>query len=270
MPDSNPSLIKTVVLTGAAGRLAQFIRPMLASCAAEVRLCDKVDTEPLFPNERSFSCSLEDSDSVSELLQDATAIVHFAGYPREGDWDVILASNIVPVATLWEEARRARVGRIVYASSNHAVGLYPRSTVLNGTETPKADSRYGISKVFMETVAQYYSDKHCISGFGIRIGHCAEKPTDARMLSHWISPRDLAHMVHLGLTASYQSELVFGVSRNSRSWWNNDRAAELGYCPKDSSDDFYDEVASKTTADPIAEYFQGGSFASFQYENSIP
>ena len=127
---------------------------------------------------------------------------------------------------------------------------------------PRPDGRYGATKVFMEAVAQLYADKHGLRAFGMRIGYTGPEPLDARMLSHWLHPQDLAQLIEVGLTADYQHEIVYGVSDNSATWYNNRRAEELGYRPRHSADVFAAELAGKVTQDPVAERYQGGSFAA--------
>ena len=49
---------------------------------------------------------------------------------------------------------------MVFASSNHAVGFYPRHHRIGTDVTARPDSRYGVSKVFGEAVGALYADKH--------------------------------------------------------------------------------------------------------------
>ncbi|WP_354675077.1 NAD-dependent epimerase/dehydratase family protein [Cupriavidus alkaliphilus] len=254
-----------VVLTGAAGRLAQHVRPMLAAACREVRLCDVRPVTPQVVNERAFQCALDDAGELSALLAGADMVVHFAGYPREAAWDVILPANVASVANLWEAARAAGVQRIIYASSNHAMGLYPRATTVGSDDLPRPDSRYGVSKVFMEAVAGLYAQKFGLKGFGMRIGHCSPEPLDARMLAHWISPRDLAQLVRVGMDADYDEAIVYGASDNAASWWDNARAHALGYRPQDSADRYREALKHKVSDDPLAEHFQGGDFAAAEF-----
>lgn len=256
-----------IVLTGAAGRLGSALRPALALLCKELRLVDKTPVQPAHPHEVAMELNLDDAASVRTALAGCSAVVHFAGYPREAQWDVLLPANIVGVINLWEAAHAQGVQRIIYASSNHAVGMYPRSEIIENKIHPMPDSRYGVTKVFMESMAQLYATKHGVRGFGIRIGHSAPRPSDARMLSHWVHPDDLAALVAIGLQADYESEIVYGVSRNTRSWWNNARAEALGYAPQHSADDYAAELASRTSANAAEEYFQGGSFAAQGFDN---
>jgi uronate dehydrogenase len=257
-----------IVLTGAAGRLGSTLRPRLASLCKHLRLLDSVRIENTQPNETAFKLDLNDADALMAALSGCDAVVHFAGYPREADWNTLLAANITGVISLWDTALRAGVSRMIYASSNHAVGLYDRQKRLNEDVPPRPDSRYGVTKVFMESVAALYAVKHGMKGFGIRIGHSAPEPSDARMLSHWIHPEDLAALVKIGLQADYECEIVYGASANTQSWWINQRAGELGYKPRHSADTFAQLLVDKRSNDPIAEYFQGGSFASDGFTNA--
>ena len=58
-------------------------------------------------------------------------------------------------------------------------------------------------------------------------------------LSTWISYDDLTQLVDIGIKhKSMHNEIVYGASKNKKSWWNNSRAYRLGYKPKDSADRF--------------------------------
>ena len=174
----------------------------------------------------------------------------------------VLDANIRTVINLWECAANAGVNRIVYASSNHAVGYYPRDTRIDTRAPAKPDGRYGATKVFMEAIAQLYADKHGLRAFGMRIGYTGPAPLDARMLSHWLHPDDLAQLIEVGLTAHYHHEIVYGVSNNSATWYDNRRAEALGYRPQHSADVFAPQMEGKVTDNPVAERYQGGPFAA--------
>lgn len=251
-----------VLLTGAGGKVARQIRPYLAPACAELRLCDIVPIEAAHAHETVHIADLCEAAALPALLHGVQAVVHFAGYPREADWDTLLPANIVAVARLWEAAVAAGVKRIVYASSNHAVGYYPRQRRIDSRTAPRPDSRYGVSKVFMEAVASLHADKHGLRALGLRIGHCAAAPSDARMLANWVHPEDLAALVQVGLTADYHHDTVYGVSHNAASWWDNRRAEALGYRPRHSADAWTPALVGQLSGDAVAERYQGGSFAS--------
>jgi len=102
-----------------------------------------------------------------------------------------------------------------------------------------------------------------------RIGNFGEKPIDKRRLSIWISPRDYTQLVRIGLEhPDIRYEIVYGVSGNQRSWYDNSNAERLGYRPQDNSEPYAVAVLAAEAgqpADPIAEYYQGGTFCAAEY-----
>jgi uronate dehydrogenase len=254
--------LNRILVTGASGKVARSVRPQLSALCEELRLTDIVPVEITGARQTAVMADLADPAAAPALVDGVDAIVHFAGYPREAPWSVLLDANIRTVVNLWEAAAAAGVQRILYASSNHAVGYYPRSEKIDSRVLARPDGCYGASKAFMETVAQLYADKNGLRAFGMRIGYCGPEPLDARMLSHWLHPEDLAQLIELGLTAEYHHEIVYGVSANSATWYDNSRAEALGYHPRHSADIFAAGLADKVTDDPVAERYQGGSFAA--------
>ncbi|WP_151633091.1 NAD-dependent epimerase/dehydratase family protein [Noviherbaspirillum aerium] len=253
---------KCILFTGANGKVARQVRPFLVGMCDEMRLTDIASVDTLLENETFHQANLNDDDSLTRLLAGVDAVVHFAGYPREADWSVLLEANVLAVAKLWDACVASGVKRIVYASSNHAVGFYRRSETIDSRVFPKPDSRYGVTKVFMEALASMHAEKSGLQALGIRIGYCGAEPLDARMLSHWVHPEDLASLVKIGLKSSQLNDVVYGVSANSRSWYDNSRAAALGYMPRHSADRFAAQLEGVRENDDIAETYQGGKFAS--------
>jgi uronate dehydrogenase len=253
---------RRILVTGAAGKVARSVRPQIAALCNELRLTDIVPFDATGPNQDVHVADLADAGTLPALLEGVDAIVHFAGYPREASWQVLLDANIRIVVNLWEAAAAAGVRRILYASSNHAVGYYPRNEHIDSRVPARPDGRYGATKVFMEAVAQMYADKIGLKAFGMRIGYCGPEPLDARMLSHWLHPEDLAQLIEVGLKADYHHEIVYGVSANSATWYDNRRAEALGFRPRHSSDIFAAALAGRVTNNPVAERYQGGSFAA--------
>ena len=134
--------------------------------------------------------------------------------------------------------------------------------------TPKPDTRYGVSKVFGEALGSLYSDKYGVGTLSIRIGNVDQRPADVRRLAIWISPRDLAQLVRIGLEhPELHFEIVYGMSNNKRAWWDNANAFRLGYQPRDESEDWADDVLAggpNDTDDDAAETYQGGTFVSLE------
>jgi uronate dehydrogenase len=193
------------------------------------------------------------------------AIVHLGGYSVEGPWESILQANIIGCYNVFEAARRNGVKRVLFPTSNHAVGFYRRDQTIDHRVYPKPDSRYGVSKVFGEALGSLYADKYGMEVFMMRIGNVNPVPIDKRRLSIWFSPRDLAQLVSIGIEhPDIKFEIVYGISRNKRAWYDNSNAFRLGYRPQDDSEIFAQEVLQKEkpSTDDIAETHQGGIFCT--------
>src|SRR5215470_8805527 len=125
MADANDAS-RRIVFTGAAGGIGTMIRPLLAPLYPGLVLSDKVPPKDLSANERFVAADLAKPDEVAAALEGAHSVLHFGGYSVEGPWDTILQANIIGCYNLFEAARQAGVKRVIFASSNHAVGFYPR------------------------------------------------------------------------------------------------------------------------------------------------
>ena len=252
---------KTVLMTGAAGGVAGHLRRELAG-RYRLRLSDVRPVRDLARPEAFARANLARPADCARITKGVDAIVHLGGYAVEGPWAAILEANIVGCYNLFEAARRNGVERIVFASSNHAVGFHRRDHVIDHKAEVRPDSRYGVSKVFGEALGRLYADKYGLEVFCIRIGNVHPVPLDKRRLSLWSSPRDLAQLVSIGLEhPDVRFEIVYGISGNRRAWYDNANATRLGYRPQDDSEAHAQEVlAREQPGDPIAEMYQGGLF----------
>jgi len=254
--------MKTVLITGAAGDIGSHLRRELAGKYA-LRLSDVRPIAKLARGEKFVRGDVSRMKDMLAVTRGVDAIVHMGGFSVEGPWETILEANIVGTYNVFEAARRNGVKRILFPTSNHAMGFYPRSRIIDEHTYPKPDSRYGVSKVFGEALASLYADKYGIEAFCMRIGNVNPRPVDKRRLSLWISPRDFAQLVTIGIEhPAIRFEIVYGVSGNKRSWYDNSNAARLGYRPLDDSETFAAEVLrnEKPGADPLSEKYQGGMF----------
>ena len=254
--------MKTVLLTGAAGDVGSHLRRELAG-RYRLRLSDLKPVANLGANEEYMRADIAEMEQVGPLMKGVDAIVHLGGFSVEGPWEVIHRANIVGCYNVFEAARVHGVKRILFATSNHAVGFYRRDETIDHRVYPRPDSRYGVSKVFGEALGSLYADKYGLEVFNMRIGNVNPRPIDKRRLSIWISPRDLAQLVAIGIEhPDIKFEIVYGVSGNQRSWYDNSNAARLGYKPQDDSEGQAAEVLKneKPGADPRTETYQGGTF----------
>jgi len=256
--------VKLILVTGAAGSAAGLLRPLLRA-DYRLRLSDLAAVADATPDEEVAPADLTDLDAVLRAVKGVDGIIHLGGFSVEGPWQTILDANIVGAYHLFEAARQMGVKRIVFASSNHAVGFYRRDETVGHDVTPRPDSRYGLSKAFGEALGNLYADKYGAEVLSIRIGNVDERPRDRRRLSIWVSPRDLCQLIKIGLERpGLRHEIVYGISDNARAWWDNSNALRLGYRPQDRAEDFADEVLAASpplTAAP-ADVYQGGPFVA--------
>jgi len=268
-PPEPPLPRPRILLTGASGAVGSILRPLLGSVYGPIRLSDRVEpAEPPGPGETFVRADLGDPAQVAAMVEGIDAIVHLGGCSVEGPWDDILQANIAGTYHLYEAAHRAGVSRVVFASSNHAVGFYPRDRTVGPDVTLRPDSRYGASKAFGEAIGALYADKHGLRVFNIRIGNVATAPLDRRRLAIWLHPADLLQLVRIGIEhPQVHYEIVYGASDNARTWWDNRRAHELGYRPTARSEDHAARVLARPeTPDPVGDRFQGGTFCSQEYD----
>ncbi|GAB4042785.1 MAG: NAD(P)-dependent oxidoreductase [Rubrivivax sp.] len=253
-----------LLLTGAAGALGGMLRPRLKAYCEVLRLSDRAPLGEAAPGEELQVADLTAPGAAEAMVAGVDAIVHLGGISVEDEWERILASNIDGLVRLYEAARRARVRRIVFASSNHATGFYRQDEVIDARALPRPDTYYGLSKAFGENLAQLYWDRFGLETVSLRIGSCTPAPTDRRMLATWLSHDDLERLVVAALTAPVVGHtIVFGCSDNTTTFWDNRLARHLGWRPQDSSEPWRAEIEARQgpvdPRDPASRY-QGGRF----------
>lgn len=263
--------MKKILITGASGDVGSRLRKIFKGVYPDIRISDIKKPVDLRADEQFVQADLANIGEVEKIVDGIEGIVHLGGFSVEGPWETILNSNIVGCYNLFEAARRARVKRIIFATSNHAVGFYPRIRRIGTNDAVRPDSRYGVSKAFGEALGAMYAFKYGIGVTGLRIGNVADAPADLRRLSIWLHPEDLAQLVRIGLEhPDIRYEIFYGVSDNARAFWDNEAAFRFGYKPKYRAEDFRDHALAaqaKLPADPVGDWYQGGPFCSNEFES---
>jgi uronate dehydrogenase len=267
------AVMETVLITGAAGGIGTRMRKLLKDVYPRLRLSDIKAPSDRDADEDFIPADLARLSDVEKIVDGVQGIVHLGGHSTEGPWDTILNSNIIGCYNLFEAARRHGVERVVFASSNHAIGFYPRQRRIGTDDPVRPDSRYGVSKAFGEALAALYAYKHGLRVTSIRIGNFGDAPADKRRLSIWISPEDLAQLIRIGLEhPDVRCEIFYGASDNARSWWDNSAAFRFGYRPQGRAEDHRDAALTadaKLPSDPIGEWYQGGPYCSDEFDGGI-
>ncbi|MEI5099879.1 NAD(P)-dependent oxidoreductase [Streptomyces sp. PmtG] len=238
---------RTVLLTGAAGGLGTLMRGLLPPYGYALR---SLDQRPVEGDPDALRVDLADRAALREAVRGADAVLHLAGISLESTFDKVLKANVEGTYHLYEAVREEGVRRVVFASSNHAVGFTPRPVgddpLIPVTAPRRPDTFYGLSKSLGEDLAQYYWDKHGVETVSVRIGACFPEPADVRMLSVWMSPEDGARLFHAALTApDVGHTVVYGSSANTRLWWDLGPARALGYAPRDDSERFAEKLVAE-------------------------
>jgi uronate dehydrogenase len=262
--DTGATLVNRLLLTGAAGGLGRELRRRLPAYCKVLRLSDVAELGDAAAHEEVMPAALEDRAAMLGLLAGVDAVVHLGGISTEQPFDAILPANIVGVYNLYEAARIHGVRRIVFASSNHVTGFYRQNEVISPLDPVRPDGYYGISKAFGENLSRFYFDRYGIETVCLRIGSSFPEPVDRRMLATWLSYDDLERLVLASLSAPVVGHsIIYGMSDNAVTWWDNTPARHIGYRPQDSSERFRAarEAAQPEIdlADPAA-VFQGGGF----------
>jgi uronate dehydrogenase len=229
--------MRTVLVTGGAGRIGTYLRRGLPALGWRPRLLDRVPPTPGADAE-TVTADVTDRAAVAAAVTGVDAVVHLAGVMRaDAEFGEILTANIDGTFAVLDAARQAGVRRFVYASTNHANGFTPRSAGFPSPGGDRPDSYYGVSKLFGEALGRLYADRYGMQVACLRIGSCFDAPRNPRMLGTWLSPGDAVRLVHACLThPDLDYAVVYGTSANSRNWWDLSPARALGYEPRDNAE----------------------------------
>ncbi|MGI9112623.1 MAG: NAD-dependent epimerase/dehydratase family protein [Gaiellaceae bacterium] len=252
--------MRRVLLTGAEGTIGTAVREHLAGRYELVSLT--LMPQP-FP---SHVADISDLDAIEPAFADVDSVVHLAASPGlETPWEDVLRNNLIGTYNVFEAARRAGASRVVFASSNHVVGMYeldgaPGLYELDDGRTYdhraeiRPDSLYGVSKAYGEALGRLYMERHGLRVFCLRIGavRANDDPTaptanplldlDAegrrnRLRAVWLSRRDCAELIARCLDVDeVRWAVVYGVSANARRFWDLEHARELlGWAPEEAA-----------------------------------
>lgn len=257
--------MKRVVVTGSAGLIGRMLMDAW-------RDGDRYEAVGLARSEGDYTDVLADTtdlDALVEAFTGADAVVHLAGSSEVSSiWDDVLQNNIIGLRNVFEAAKMAGVKRVVFSSSNHAVGTFETANQpdiwdindgrqIDHTSEIMPDSLYGVSKAYGEAMARYYVDHHGLEIICLRIGGCmgtendtypellwdAERDNEPRIREKrmrvravWLSNRDCVHLIERSIEAEVSWALVYGISDNPRKLWDIEHAREvLGYQPQDAA-----------------------------------
>ena len=231
-----------VLITGAAGRIGRSLAEHLHD-RYDLRL-HYHRTVPENPPVRDLvRADIARYEEVAPMLEGMDAVVHLAGDPStRGSWESVRDSNIVGTYNVFGAARQAGVRKIVFATTNHVMGMYDRDQQwpIYGQQPVRPDSLYGVSKAFGENLGRYYVDQYGLSVICLRIGWFLPEPKDEISRWMWLSPRDCAQITWRAIATDLPYGVFYAISGNSgRHWDITDTIEKLGYRPEDDAERFY-------------------------------
>lgn len=261
--------MKKIVLTGAAGRIGSVIRAHFDALERPLWLTDIRSCAAVGPRETARVGDLGDIAFVRQLLTGADTVIHMAGIPDDRPLADLIGPNFLALNHLYATALELGVRRVIFASSNHATGMYPSGQKIDTRVAVNPDSDYGASKVWGEALGRMYWEKHGIETICLRIGSFAERPVSVRHLSTWHSYPDFCRLLDASLAAPATGfEIIYGVSANTRAWWDNSTSS-VPYRPLNNAEDYAQEIlGSAVPVDPVEARFQGGDFAARYFSRS--
>ena len=255
-----------VVVTGAAGSIGQVVTLGLGDRGHEVVGVDRLP-EPDGYDGPWHQIEVADPDAVADVFAQTRpdGVVHLAGHPGEASLPDSLTSHVVTTAALLDACVEYGTTRFVYAGSNHAVGRTPRTDLLSVDTRPRPDTFYGVGKVAAEALMSLYTDRYGIDTVSCRIGSFREQPTSTRNLSTWLSHDDAVRMFHAALTTPAPGfAVLYGISANTRGWWDLEPGRTLGYDPQDDADAYADHIEAQDD-DDVEGAHVGGPFVTGTY-----
>jgi uronate dehydrogenase len=248
-----------VLLTGAAGSIGRVLSLGLADRGHEVVGLDLVP-QPDGTDGAWHTADCTDPDAVADVFaaesagSQIEAVVHMAGYPGEASLPESLTSHVVTTAALLDAMVEHGVTRFVYGGSNHAVGHTPRAGLPDGLLTAETrlrpDTFYGVGKAAAEALMSLYADRHGLDVVSCRIGSFLPEPQTSRNLATWLSHDDCVRMVDAALTTPAPGfAVLYGISRNTRAWWDLAPGRALGYDPLDDAEHWADRIEARPEDD---------------------
>ncbi|HXX83935.1 MAG TPA: NAD(P)-dependent oxidoreductase [Casimicrobiaceae bacterium] len=273
--------MKRIVVTGAAGDAASQLRPHLLVRGYRLH-CIDIGPTTTSRGETAVVADVTDRAAMTREFAGMDAVVHLAACTTDADWPDQVKLSVEGTIEVFEAARACGIERVVYASTNHVVGLYPRpphGPARGSREVLLPDSRYGVAKAFGESVSALFAYKYAMRVLVIRIGNVNSHPVDRRRLGIWLSPRDFAQLVALGIEhPSVRFEIVYGISDRTGRHYDNATAYALGFRPQDGVVEPEIEAkvlredpppaAGSAAAASVTELSLGGSFAAEEFVGS--
>jgi uronate dehydrogenase len=204
---------RSVVLTGAAGRIGALVTRQLGS-RWRLLATDR-------PGSGAVELDVTDAAACRRVFDAADAVVHLAGVPDpDAEWDALWPANVLGAYSVATAAMAAGTRRLVLASSLQAVSAYPEQQQVRGEDPPRPANLYGATKAWGEALGSWVAATSTVEVVALRIGNfAAEAPpvaASARDRAAWLSHDDCAELVRAAVEGDvdHRFTVINGVSAN--------------------------------------------------------
>jgi nucleoside-diphosphate-sugar epimerase len=225
--------IRTVLITGAGGNIGRKLRAAWAD-RYDLILLDRQanDDDP----DIIFADLAEPDEEWMELFEEADIVVHLAANPNEfAPWEELVAPNMDALANVLLASARAGVERVVFASSNHAMGGYRErdETPISVDLPARPGNFYGATKLMGERLGRSLALSFELTFVALRIGwvqkgeNLPETLPDDWARHLWLSNEDMVALFTRAVEAELEPGafvVVNGLSSNPGSRWSRTEA----------------------------------------------
>jgi NAD+ dependent glucose-6-phosphate dehydrogenase len=233
---------KRVLITGAGGRIGGHLSSSLKD-RYDLRLHYFHTFPEQPPVDDWIRADIANFDQMAPAFEGIDAVVHMAGQPStSASWEDVHEQNIVGTYNVLEAARQAGVRKVVFASTNHVMGMYDRDQQwpVHTSMPVRPDSLYGVSKAFGENLGRHYADQFGLQVICLRIGWFLPHPHDDFARWSWLSPRDCTQIVWKAIEADLGFGVFYAISGNGQRRWDiTDTMVHLGYIPEDDGEEHF-------------------------------
>tara|TARA_B110000263_G_scaffold3607_1_gene3026 strand:+ start:630 stop:1391 length:762 start_codon:yes stop_codon:yes gene_type:complete len=253
--------MKKILITGGSGLIGTVLNNHLKENYDVSNLDIK---KPSDSSQKTFIGNINKIEDLQIASKNKDTIIHLgAVISVNSNWKEVLDNNIESTRNVYESAKINGVKKVIFASSNHAVGLFendsPYKEIVSGKynnidpDTIKRidenvpirpDSYYGVSKSFGESIGRYYFETYNIQSINLRIGTVQKIDTPKSSIRHystWLSHRDISQLVEKSIIHEVGFEIFYGVSNNKWRIWDISNAyKKISYMPIDNAENFRD------------------------------
>ena len=248
-------MTKKVLITGMSGLIGGLLKEhLIAEGGYDLTALNRRNVDGI----QTVQADIADMESIRPAFEGQDVVVHLAAYLGSQDWEGQHAGNVLGTYNVFEAARLAGVGRVIFASSGNAIRGFervpPYSDIAAGRYdqvpenfpkiTPndvRPEALYGAAKVWGEALARHFSDDYDMSMLCVRIGSVTQIdiPRAIRENAIYLSHRDIA--THLQACIDAPDDVRFGIffAVSNNKWNYRDLTSSrevLGWEPQDSAD----------------------------------